>query len=120
MKSLLIVDDNEQIREIIRDEFSDRNIHIFEAEKGRVAFNLVQNNLIDIIISDIRMPNGDGVELLNNINKIDQNRPKVILMTGFAEIKNEDAIKKGCYAYLKKPISWDELITIIDNALKER
>ncbi len=120
MKQVLIVDDNKDIVDIIEDEFSEKKVKVIKANNGKDAFDIIRNNSIDFVISDIRMPDGDGVELLNNINSLKEHKPKLIFMTGFAEISKDEAMKRGCYAFLKKPLDWEELSDLVDKLLREK
>ncbi|WGL61456.1 response regulator [Pigmentibacter sp. JX0631] len=119
MKQVLIVDDNKDIVDVIKEELFEKNLVIITSNNGKDAFEIIKNNSIDFVISDIRMPDGDGVELLRNINSLKDKKPKIILMTGFAEISKEEALKNGCYAFLKKPLDWEELSNLADKLLKE-
>lgn len=120
MKQVLIVDDNKDIVEIIEDEFLEKNVIILKANNGHDAFQIIKNNSIDFVISDIRMPDGDGIELLKNINLLQENRPKLVFMTGFSEYDKSEAMKNGCYAFLKKPLNWEELSDLVDKLLREK
>lgn len=119
MKQVLIVDDSKDIIDVIKEELMEKNVKIFTTNNGKDAFEIVKKNEIDFVISDIRMPDGDGVELLKNINSLKEKKPKIILMTGFAEISKDEALKNGCYAFLKKPLDWQELSNLADKLISE-
>ena len=70
MKQVLIVDDNKDIVDVIKDELIEKNLKIMTTDNGKDAFEIIKSNNIDFVISDIRMPDGDGVELLRNINSL--------------------------------------------------
>jgi CheY-like chemotaxis protein len=102
-KSLLVVDDEPDLREILRDELEALDGKVFDAENGTKAFKIFENNAIDAVISDIRMAGGDGIELLKKIRAAQKRQPIVILITGFADYSNEEVIKLGANAILTKP-----------------
>lgn len=110
--NLLIVDDEELIRQGLRARLEYLEINtdeIFEAENGRKALEFVKNHSIDIVITDIRMPDMDGLTLIQEIKKFQKNMQFVVL-SGYAEFSYaETAIRLGVKAYLLKPLSNEEL-----------
>ncbi len=112
---ILIVDDEPDLREILRDEFSSLGFSVCEAESGREAFEMVCAQAIDIVVTDIRMVKGSGVELLEKIRKEKPSRPGVILVTGFADISRAEIYEKGADAIIGKPFDLD---TLTDAAIR--
>lgn len=108
-KTVLIVDDEPDLREIMIFEFESHGCQIIEAENGKIAFDLFLKNDVDLVISDVRMPGGDGIELLEKIRGKDKKKPVIILVSGFADVSREEAIKKGANSLEMKPIDWDLL-----------
>jgi CheY-like chemotaxis protein len=108
-KTILLVDDEADIREIISSELNFLGANVCEAENITKAYKICETKMPDLIISDIRMPGGTGIELLDLIKK---NKPELpfILITGFADISLEDALDKGAEALLSKPFKLDDLI----------
>ena len=80
------------------------------------AFNLVQNEDIDIVVSDIRMPKGWGLKLLTDIKSYNADKPKVFLITGYADGTTDEAMQAGAEAVLSKPIKLKDLV---EEVLKE-
>ncbi len=116
MKTILLVDDEETLREIIAMQLEDDGYNILQAGSGNDAFEIVKKNEIDLIISDMRMPNGSGEDLLKSLNNLDK-KPPFILVTGFSELTKDDAIKLGAHDMLSKPIDFDELESHIEKLL---
>lgn len=114
---ILIVDDEPDLREIIKDELENIGCQVVCAENGHTAFEVVKTQKVDVVVSDIRMANGSGMELLEKIKSLPQ-APQVILMTGFADISPEDAFDKGADALFAKPFGIRELIDAVENSLK--
>jgi len=102
-RTILIVDDEPVLREILRDYFEAHDFKVFEAENGRQALQVVQNKPIECVLSDIRMPKGSGIELAEKIHKMESPKPKLILMTGYSDVSVDQAQKLGVIKVLNKP-----------------
>lgn len=112
-KTLLIVDDEVDLRDIISSEMQYMGAKVFQAPNISIAKEILTEHLIDLVISDIRMPGGTGIELLDLMREKDPFHPPVVLITGFADISPEDAFNKGADALLNKPFMLDDLIGIV-------
>ena len=117
-KKILIVDDEADIRELLAIEMERQGAQVLEAEGGEAAFALLQQNHVDLIISDVRMPTGDGIELLERVQKLDNPVP-VILISGFADITREEALAKGALNLQPKPLDWQGLQNDVQTALRD-
>jgi CheY-like chemotaxis protein len=111
-KNLLVVDDEVDLRDIVASELEFMGAKVFQAENITNAQKILNAEKIDLIVSDIRMPGGTGVDLLNIVKSKNVNVPPVILITGFADITLEDAFDKGAEALLNKPFKLDDLIKL--------
>jgi CheY-like chemotaxis protein len=100
---ILIVDDDPGFRNALAFSFRRKGYQVLLAPSGKEAFELIQSNHVDLVISDIQMPGGDGIELLDRTREIDRAIPFVLLMTGYAELSTEDAYNKGADALFSKP-----------------
>lgn len=109
-KTLLVVDDEGDLREIISSELEFMGAQVYQAENVSAAKSIIDEHQVDLVISDIRMPGGTGVDLLKYIKSKNLNAPPVMLITGFADISVEDAFDIGAEALLNKPFKLDELI----------
>jgi CheY-like chemotaxis protein len=109
-KTLLVVDDETDLRDIVASELEFMGARVFQAGNISLAQEILSKNHIDLIISDIRMPGGTGIDLLDNIKHKDVNDPPIILITGFADITVEKAFHKGAEALMNKPFKLDDLI----------
>ena len=103
MKTILVVDDEPVLREILRDILEDAGFKILEAEGGTKAFALIQKEKVDCLISDIRMPFGSGIELIRNLSEWNGNKPKIILMTAYGDIGWEEAKRLNVSKIISKP-----------------
>jgi len=107
---ILIVEDEQHIRQGIIEILVEENYEMWEADSLQAAYDQLADGNVDVILSDIRLPDGDGFDLLQNLK--DHNNPvPCILMTAFG---NRDiagqALKNGAYDYISKPIRFDELL----------
>jgi len=118
--SILIVDDDRNTREGVARELS-ANYETFIAPNGTEALNILNDRGdIDIILTDLMMPSMDGIELLEKVHTSFKNT-SVILITGYSSIESAvDAMRKGAYDYITKPIDLNKLEIIIKNALENK
>lgn len=118
-ESLLIVEDEKLQREILQDFLSRKGYQLYLSESLEGAKKLLQEKDINLVLLDWKLPDGDGLDLLEFIK---QNYPHipVIMITAFASIEHAViSMKKGAYHYLAKPINLEELLLLIDRALRE-
>jgi two-component system response regulator (stage 0 sporulation protein F) len=119
-RTLLVVDDEPDLREILVFAFERKGYLVFEAGNAVEALEVVKRNKIDVIISDIRMPGGDGIQLLEGVKKMNPNIPTLLFVTGFADISFEEAYDMGCEAIFSKPFDTKVLVTAVENLLQAR
>jgi DNA-binding NtrC family response regulator len=101
--TVLIVDDEEALRDSIAFDFNRKGFQVLTAENGRAAFELVKEKKIHLVISDIRMSGGDGMKLLDEIKRRDPLVPCVILITGFADVTEAECLSRGARQVISKP-----------------
>lgn len=119
-KKVLVVDDEIDLREIICEDLELLGAEVFNAENGRIAFDLVERHNPDAIISDIRMPGGDGIELLKRVRAVrSQPPPFIFLITGFADVTAEQALDMGAQGMLSKPFNLKQLREMVAVALSD-
>ncbi len=114
------MDDEEQLRKLLRFDLGRRGFRVLEAANGREAFELIKREKIDLVLSDVRMPGGDGIELLHNIKTRQKPLPAVILITGYADITLEEAFDAGADAVFSKPFDRNELFAKLIRAVSSR
>ena len=115
---ILIVDDEEDIQELVQFQLEDEGYKVLTASSGNEGFQLFQNNDIQLIVSDVRMPNGDGVEFLDKVSKIKMDPPYFYFMTGFADISKDESLAKGARGFFSKPFNLDEFTKEINNCVE--
>ena len=114
-QKILIIDDEAPIRNALRDILEYENYTINEAANAQEALLILAKEKFDIIISDIKMPNMDGLELLSKIQELIDT--PVIMITGHGDIDTAvEAIKKGAFDYITKPLDLNRLLVSVRNA----
>lgn len=116
MKTVLLVEDNLDFREAVETSLSLEGFRPIVAENGRVALDLLKSNSIDIVLTDVQMPEMDGVELLKAIRS--QGSLPVVLMTGISNImETAEAHRLGANDFIPKPFERAELVSVLNRAL---
>ncbi|MDR0621986.1 MAG: response regulator, partial [Deltaproteobacteria bacterium] len=117
--TILVVDDEPNYRMIIGDILGNEGYEVVEAGSGAEALELFRNNPeIDMVMTDITMPGGDGMELLTKI-KSERNEVPVVMMTAHNDTRLAvEAIKKGAFDYLTKPYDNADLLRCVAKALE--
>jgi DNA-binding NtrC family response regulator len=117
--SILIVDDEESVRDSLYNWFIEDGYHVECAENAKKALSMLENEGFDIILADIKMPGMDGLEMLRRI-KLLKSDSIVIVMTAFATVDTAvRALKDGAFDYVTKPFDPDDLSHLIRNASKQ-
>jgi CheY-like chemotaxis protein len=116
-KTILCVDDEVEIIELLTEELEDRNLKVLSANSGNDAFEIFQKNKIDCVISDVRMPNGNGVQLTKNIRGENANIP-IYLITGYLDHSEKEVNSLGVTAVVFKPFDVEELVEMVLHSLK--
>lgn len=116
---ILIVDDEQGIRDLLISEFSKLGYEVFSAINGEEAVSKLQAEKVDVVITDMKMPKVDGLELLKFI-KEKTPETEVIIITGYATVENAlDAMRSGAYDFIQKPFNIDELAALVEKALEK-
>jgi len=118
--TILIVDDEKNIREGISEVLQSPDRRIFLAKNGFQAEEIIRTNAVDLVLSDLKMPSMNGLELLRRVQAISPTTI-FIIMTAYGSVDTAvKAIKEGAYDYLTKPINIDQLELLLARALKSR
>ncbi len=114
-KKILVVDDEEVMREFLLEVFSAQDP--MGAHNGETALEMIQQNPVDLVITDLKMPGMDGLTLLKKIKEHDKGI-KVIVVTGYASLQTaSECIQAGAADFLKKPFSIAQIRAAVQNAL---
>ena len=118
--SILVVEDEAGTRATLSAILEDAGYEVTGLEKGAEARKMIRSHSFNVIITDIRLPDVGGLEILELAKEINPD-VAVIMMTGYASIETAvNAVNEGAYAYFVKPINPDEIKTTITNALKQQ
>jgi len=118
--TILIVEDDLEMRQELASLVSHDGRRVLQAGDGKAGLELIEESDVDLVLSDIRMPEMDGLELLQRARAA---RPETlfIMITAFASTQTAvSALRRGAYDYITKPFSIDEVRSSVDNALEKR
>ena len=116
-KNILVVEDDNATRDTMIDLLSEAGYEVESARNGEEAIAMAREYTFDIVITDLKMPKGDGIQVLEQIKKID-NRTIVIICTGYGTVDTAvKAMKLGAYEYITKPIKIEEIKLVVQRAL---
>ncbi len=117
MAHILIIDDEKSIRNTLREILEYEKFKIDEAEDGVAGIEKVKKNKYDLILCDIKMPKMDGIEVLENVQKISPETP-IVMVSGHGTIETAvEALKKGAYDFIPKPLDLNRLLVSVRNAI---
>lgn len=120
MDNILIVDDDQDVREVLSDVVKNMGKYPITASDGREGLKRFQEHPVDLVITDLKMPEMDGAVLLKEIKRIDKDAV-VIVLTGYPSIDTAvETIKEGAYDYLTKPLRVAEIEVVIERALERK
>jgi len=118
MSKILIVEDDVAFCKMLKTFLQKKEYDVFTAFSGNEAIPQIKQEDFDIVLTDVRLPDSDGITLLDEILKTNPNT-QVIIMTGYAEVNMAvNAIKKGAFDYVSKPFNPDIILKTIEKALK--
>jgi two-component system response regulator AtoC len=117
---ILIVDDEETLCYFLKESLEDKGYQAIAAYTAAEGMDVVTRQQIDLVLLDLKLPDGDGLAVLSEIRKSDSNLP-VIVLTGHAGVESAvQAMKLGAYDYVEKPINLEELSITAAKALESR
>jgi nitrogen regulation protein NR(I) len=119
-KQILVVDDEANLRRVLSAQLARDGYEVHTAEDGEAALAFLKEHHIDMVITDLRMPKVDGMDLLRAALRDDPSRP-VVMMTAHGTIDNAvEALKTGAFDYITKPFDQNEVRVVVKKALRTR
>ena len=120
-KTILVVDDDASTLKLLSTALSNNGFEVLEASCGCEGISTLADNPVDLVITDWKMPNMSGLNLLQNIREKQELRHLPVLMVSASESPAaiERAYELGVYYWLKKPFGFKMLVRVINDALKE-
>jgi len=120
LASILVVDDEPIMQEILGDFLREEGYSIDIAGSGEEGIELAQKSSYDCAIVDLMMPGIDGIETMQKLREIDTSLP-VIMVTAFASVESAvEAMKRGAFEYITKPFKNDEVLVVLQKAIRTR
>jgi DNA-binding NtrC family response regulator len=117
-KTVLLVEDEQVIRQSMAELLTDEGYTVLQAGDGKSAYDIVLAQPVDLIVSDVRMPEMDGLTLLGHLAKAVPQTP-VIMVTAFGTVDSAvAAMRMGAYDYLLKPVQFDDLLLKVQRAIE--
>jgi DNA-binding NtrC family response regulator len=117
--NILAIDDEQNIRHLIQNEFSLEGFAVTTVGSGEEGLKLVDANRFDVVLLDINLPTLNGVEVLKRL-KQKTPQTEVIMITGYGDIKSAvESIKQGARDYITKPFKLDEILALVKQAIRE-
>ena len=118
--SILVIDDEEIMREILDTLLTREGYQVRLAASGREGVELARSTPFDAVITDVMMPEMDGLQVLDALRNFDDELP-VIMITAFASMETAvSAMRKGAFDYITKPFKNDEVLVVLNNAVERR
>ena len=120
MKKLLVVEDEQNLRDGIVTAFQDVGWEVSQAADGAEAIQMLESEVYDVLVTDYQMPGNDGIEVLKRCKMINESTV-VLMMTAYGTIESAvEAMQAGTYDYILKPFNLEELELKVDKALEHR
>ncbi len=119
MANILAIDDMRSMRELVKSVLEKRGHSVTIKEDGTDALRFAQGNSFDLVISDINMPNMDGIALVGELRKLPEyaRTPILMLTTEDGEAKKNEARNAGANGWIQKPFNPERLATAVDKTL---
>ncbi|MBN2890884.1 MAG: sigma-54-dependent Fis family transcriptional regulator [Bacteroidales bacterium] len=120
MSNILVIDDQEAIRIALSDILEYEKYTVDVAKSGFEGIEMLQSGNYDALLCDIKMPQMDGIEVLEKVHETNPDLP-VIIITGHGSVDTAvEALKKGAYDFIEKPLDMNRLIVSVRNALEKK
>lgn len=120
MPKILVIDDNADICFLLSRYLSKNGFETEVANTGKEAIKRFNKSTFDLVLCDFRLPDADGLEMIQALKKIDPSIP-IIIITGYSDVKLAvEVMKKGAFEYVTKPINQEEILHTIQTALAEK
>ena len=118
--TVLVVEDDDAMRELLVEELGDAGYRVRAAPGGHQGLELARSERMDLVITDLRMPDLDGFDLIRDVGAL-PDPPHIVMITAFGSIETAiKAVKLGAYDYITKPFELEELLLLVEKTLAER
>jgi DNA-binding NtrC family response regulator len=120
VRELLIVDDDDALRQMLRELFQDTGYRVWDAGSAEAALERIREREFDAVLSDVNMPGKSGIELVGELRRVRPQTP-VVLMTAFASVASAvEAMRAGAFDYIMKPFENEVALLALERAVEYR
>lgn len=112
---ILIVDDEVELLKMLEEEFVSRGHSVTTATSGNEAIAKMQNSQPEVVLCDYKMPNGNGLDVLNYVKGLGKTKPTFFFISGHSELTPEECIAAGARNFFAKPFDLEEVATQVEN-----
>ncbi len=120
MQKILVIDDDLDINLLLKKYFTKKGFDVHTTENGKDAISWLKDHQVDLVLCDFKLPDYDGIEILQKI-KIINPEIQVIIITGYSDVRIAvEAVKKGAFEYVTKPLYPDEILLTVKSALDKK
>lgn len=118
-KTILTVDDSASIRQMVKFTLNDAGYNIIEAVDGKDALEKIQKTPVHMLISDVNMPNMDGIELVRQVRTLPAHKfiPIIMLTTESQDAKKQEGKQAGATGWIVKPFKPEQLLAVVKKVL---
>ncbi len=117
-RTVLVIDDDETLRKVVEYNLHEDGYHVISAGDGRTGLQRFQESTVDLVLTDVRMPEMDGMEVLTRIKAMQPDLPVIVLTAHGTIDAAVEAMRVGAFDYLTKPFSHDQLRASVNKALE--
>lgn len=114
--TVLVIDDEKDILELIEDEFKYQGYDTLTATCGNDAVEILKQKAVQVVVSDYKMPNGNGMTVLAHVSQMPK-KPFFFFVSGQADVSSDAAVKAGATKFFAKPFDLEELIKEIEQLI---
>ncbi len=116
-ENILVIDDDLAICKMLTDALKTKGYNVVATQNGNEGLNIIRNNTLDVIFTDLKLPDINGIQVLEQVKKLDSNSI-VILITAFGTLQTaQTAIRNGAYDYITKPFEVSDICSAVERAL---
>lgn len=116
-KTVLVVDDEPDLRDILQMDLEDAGYRVLLADSGNAAIALLEKEEVDLVVSDMRMANGSGLDILEYVKARNLEKPPLMFITGFSDVELDDVYSLGAAAIVSKPWKLEDLLEKVSRLL---
>lgn len=118
-KQILIVDDNKEICDVFKEWMEDEDFSADVSYSGNSAIKLLKKINYKVLITDVKMQDGSGIDILKYLQTVEEKPDLIIIMTGYSDFNEEEFKKMGATHFFKKPVDLETVTSMIETQLSK-